>query len=185
MIADWGPTISMLVVEDDRATAELVRALLNKEPGWGATVVYDAAAAREVFKHVQVELLVLSHRLPGISGLELLALLREDPHWNDPPVVLLASEEHRPEVEAAIEAGHAAQFVLKPFDVDSLIQAVTTALATHEPRRAATTESELGGAEVGPAHPHPAGGRGPAQAAETARDGLRLLEFPAGGRQSG
>ena len=79
MAGGRGATLSILVVEDDAATAELVRTILYLVPGWGATVVHDAAAAREVFTHVRIEVLVLDVNLPGISGPELLALLRRDP----------------------------------------------------------------------------------------------------------
>ncbi len=48
MRGDHGATLTILVVEDDRAAAELMRDLLNDVPGWGATVVHDAAAAVEV-----------------------------------------------------------------------------------------------------------------------------------------
>jgi PleD family two-component response regulator len=54
-----GETLSILVVEDEVAVAELIRTILNQEPGWGATVVHDAAAAREVFRHVRIEVLVV------------------------------------------------------------------------------------------------------------------------------
>ena len=43
----YGETLSILVVEDVVAVAELVRAVLNEVLGWGATIVHDAAAARE------------------------------------------------------------------------------------------------------------------------------------------
>jgi DNA-binding response OmpR family regulator len=72
-------TSTILVVEDDVAVAELEREVLNDRPGWGATVVHDAAAARAVFRHVEIDVLVLDFNLPGISGLELLGLLRDDP----------------------------------------------------------------------------------------------------------
>lgn len=65
-----GATRTILVVEDDVAVAELVRMVLNRVSGWGATVVHDAAAAREVFRHVLVEVLLVDVNLPGISGLE-------------------------------------------------------------------------------------------------------------------
>jgi DNA-binding response OmpR family regulator len=73
-----GDTITILVVEDDAAVAELLREVLNDVPGWGATVVHDAAAARAVFPYVQIDVIVLDLNLPGISGLELLELLRRD-----------------------------------------------------------------------------------------------------------
>ncbi len=129
MPRESGRTLSILVVEDDAATAELVRALLNDVPGWGATVVHDAAAAREVFRHVRIEVLVLDVNLPGISGIELLALLRRASHWEEPPVILMSANPDQPEVRAAVEQGAAVRFIAKPFDVDELLEAVARVAA--------------------------------------------------------
>jgi CheY-like chemotaxis protein len=125
-----GATLSILVVEDDEATAELVRAVLNDVSGWGATVVHDAAAARAVFRHVRIEVLVLDVNLPGISGLELLDLLRRDPHWNEPPVILMSANVENPELQSAVRQGDALRFIPKPFDVDLLIESIKDAVGT-------------------------------------------------------
>ena len=129
MAGGHGATLSILVVEDDEATAELVRAVLNDVPGWGATVVHDASAAREVFRHVRIEVLVLDVNLPGLSGPELLDLLRRDPTWDEPPVILMSANADSPEVRGAIDHGDAVRFIRKPFDVDDLVQAVEDAAA--------------------------------------------------------
>ena len=120
--------MSILVVEDDAAVAELLRALLNDVPGWGATVVHDAAAARAVFRHVRVEILVVDVNLPGISGLELLHLLGADRGWHDPPVILVSADPSQPGVAEALTDGAAVRILAKPFDVDELIQAVHEAI---------------------------------------------------------
>ena len=137
MAPDHGPTLTILVVDDDRAVADLLRALLNDVPGWGATAVHDAAAARAVFHHVRVELLLLDVNLPGISGLELLDLLRGDPVWRDPPVILISAEPDQPAARAALRAGVAARMIPKPFDVDALVGAVQDVLDEHSERPAA------------------------------------------------
>jgi DNA-binding response OmpR family regulator len=124
MAGTFGETISILVVEDDEATADLLRTLFNDVPGWGATVVHDAAAAREVFRHVRLEILVLDVNLPGISGLELLTLLRGDPHWNEPPVILVSAAPSQPGIQETLARGEAVQLIPKPFDVDQLVAAV-------------------------------------------------------------
>jgi CheY-like chemotaxis protein len=121
-------TVTILVVEDDQAVAELLRALLNDVPGWGATVVHDAAAARAVFRHVRVEVLVVDVNLPGISGLELLQLLRSDPGWRDPPVVLVSAEPNQAGVAETLAAGAAVRILAKPFDVDQLVDTVAQAI---------------------------------------------------------
>jgi DNA-binding response OmpR family regulator len=123
-----GPTLTILVVDDDEAVAELLRELLNDVPGWGATVVHDAAAARAVFHHIEVEVLVLDVNLPGISGLELLELLRRDQTWKDPPVILISAAPDQPGVKEALDADQALKVIAKPFDVDQLIRAVQDAV---------------------------------------------------------
>ena len=125
----YGTTLSILVVEDDEAVGELLRTLLNQVPGWGATVVHDAAAAREVLRHVRIEALVVDVNLPGISGLELLDLLRADPQWHEPPVILMSANVTEAEVQEAIRRGVAVKFLPKPFDVDVLISKLEGAVS--------------------------------------------------------
>jgi DNA-binding response OmpR family regulator len=55
------------------------------ELDWTAWVAPDAAAARAIVRAIPISLLLLDLHLPGISGLVLLALLRQDPAWTDPP----------------------------------------------------------------------------------------------------
>jgi len=123
----FGPTLSILVVEDDLAVAELLRAVLNRVPGWGTTVVQDAAAAKEIIRHVQIEALVLDVNLPGISGPELLAMLQEDPAWRHPPVVLVSSDIEQPGVQEAVRDGWAVAALQKPFDIDELVRNIERA----------------------------------------------------------
>jgi len=128
----YSDTLSILVVEDEPAVAELIRTILNQVPGWGATVVHDASAAREVFRHVRVEVLVVDVNLPGISGLELLALLRQDEHWDEPPVLLMSANAGQPGISGAIREHKVTRFMRKPFDVDELVREVHAAIEAHE-----------------------------------------------------
>ena len=125
-------TLSILVVEDDEAAADLIREVLNDVVGWGATVVHDAAAARAIFQHVKIEVLVLDVNLPGISGIELLGLLRHDPHWNEPPIILMSANPGQPAVADAVRKGAVTSFIRKPFDVDHLVEEIKSAVVAHE-----------------------------------------------------
>jgi DNA-binding response OmpR family regulator len=127
----YGETLSILVVEDDVAVAELIRTVLNDVTGWGATIVHDAAAAREVFRHVRIEVLVVDVNLPGISGLELLELLRKDPHWDEPPVLLMSGRPDQAGIATAMRDGLVTAFLAKPFDVEDLVAEVHKAVGTH------------------------------------------------------
>ncbi|MCC7106748.1 MAG: response regulator [Chloroflexi bacterium] len=122
-------TLSILVVEDDQPTAELLRIVFNDVPGWGATVVHEPIGAQEVFRHVRLDVLVLDVNLPGMSGLELLATLRQDPRWRESPVILISAAHNQAGILDAVECGQAARFVPKPFDICDLLDAVTSEVA--------------------------------------------------------
>jgi DNA-binding response OmpR family regulator len=122
-------TLSILVVEDDVAVAELIRTLLNDVPGWGATVVHDAAAARKVFDVVRIEALVIDVNLPGISGIELIELLRSDPTWQEPAILLMSADPAQTKINDAVREGLVTDFLPKPFDVDELVAKLSRAVA--------------------------------------------------------
>jgi CheY-like chemotaxis protein len=122
-------TISILVVEDNPATAELVREILNDVPGWGATVVHDASAACAVFQHVKVEVLLVDVNLPGISGLELLQLLRRGQKWHEPPIILISASPLQHDLRDLLRHDGGVRFISKPFDVDELVDAVEQAVS--------------------------------------------------------
>jgi CheY-like chemotaxis protein len=128
-------TISILVVEDDVAVAELIRTLLNDVPGWGATVVHDAAAARQVFQVVRIEALVIDVNLPGISGIELIELLRKDAAWNEPPILLMSADPSQSKINDALRTGLVTDFLAKPFDVDQLAAMLKDALEANSSER--------------------------------------------------
>jgi two-component system phosphate regulon response regulator PhoB len=127
-VADDGtPTLSILIVDDDEAVAELLRTLCSDVPGWGATVVHHAAAAQAVFDQVRIDVLVLDLNLPGISGLTLLELLKQRPDWHHPPVIIVSSACDQPEFETAIRRAEVTAVVRKPFDVDNVLAAIESA----------------------------------------------------------
>jgi CheY-like chemotaxis protein len=143
-----GAALSILVVEDEHAVAELVRALLGQLAGWRATVVHDAPAARHVFRHVPVDVLLVDVNLPGISGPELLELLRRDPTWDEPPVVLMSADADQPEIRAALRRGVAARFIPKPFNADHLVEEIRSAAAGRQEQGGARTAESSPGARL-------------------------------------
>ena len=142
MLHDVGSTLTILVVDDDKAVAELLRELLNDVSGWGATVVH-AAAARAVFHHVRIEVLVLDVNLPGISGLELLELLRSDEAWKDPPIIFISAHPDQPDLERRVLA-EGIRLIRKPFDVDELVTAVKDAVEARVDRASGSSTSQIG-----------------------------------------
>ena len=71
---------------------------------------------------------VVDMNLPGIAGLELLALLRADSVWRDPPVILVAPKPSQCGLAKALSTGAAPRILAQPFDVDRVIDTVHDAV---------------------------------------------------------
>ena len=136
MVQNTAATTTVLVVEDDPAVAELVRAIVNDVPEWGAIVAYDAPTALRLLQHVPVDVLVVDVNLPGMSGIELLAALRTHPQWPEPPVILMSANVPAQAVDQALGRDSYIQFLSKPFDIDDLLGAISLAIACGGPDRA-------------------------------------------------
>jgi CheY-like chemotaxis protein len=68
---------------------------------------------------------LLDVKLPRVSGLEVLAWIREQPHLRRLPVILLTSSSQTADINRAYDLG-ANSFLVKPPDLDSLTQLVKT-----------------------------------------------------------
>ena len=123
----WERTLTILVVEDDLAVAELLRAAINGTPGWGAIVVNNARSALEVLRYVPVDLLVLDVDLPGMSGPQLLDEFRREAKREVPPAIFMSAGGVRSDVERALQTGKVERFIAKPFDLDEMVGAMRAA----------------------------------------------------------
>ncbi len=157
MFPDTTHMATIVVVEDDPTVAELVRAVLNDVPGWGAVVAYNARSAMALLDHVHADAMVADVNLPGMSGIEMLAQLRQTAGWHEPPVIVMSANVPQERVEQVLGRtgnsgadGHGAwtanlQFLPKPFDIDELIELVGQAIecarrSVRRPARAARSE---------------------------------------------
>jgi DNA-binding NtrC family response regulator len=116
---------SVLVVEDDEALGEGLMRLLD-QAGHAVTWVPSAEAALKRLERVPADLVLSDLRMPGLSGLELLKLLKE--RLPELPVVLITAHGTVPLAVEAMRAG-AADFMLKPFAKDEVMFVIAKALA--------------------------------------------------------
>lgn len=110
----------LLVVDDDPLVLASVSSLL-KMWGYEALACDSARKAIEEFRTGGIDLLLTDVKMPGISGTELLGMVRDlDP---DIPVILMTAYA---ELETAIDAVRkgAFDFILKPFKPEFLQHAV-------------------------------------------------------------
>ena len=110
---------TILVCDDDASLRELVRAVLG--PRYRFVEASDGTEALELARELHPDLIVLDVMLPGLSGIEVLEAIRNDPELATLKVVVITAWSHA-ELEAQL-AG-ADRFVSKPFDPDDLSGAV-------------------------------------------------------------
>ena len=123
------PEKDILLVEDSPHDAELVaqafesiglagRMLIARDGEQGRNLLQRQPNSAEV-QLVRPILILLDLKLPKISGLELLKIIRDDPELRRIPVVALTSSRESRDVEEAYRLGVNA-FVVKPIAFEEL-----------------------------------------------------------------
>ena len=117
----------LLVIDDEPFIARIVRMAFEKGPFHVSAVLDGRSGLEFIAEHRDVALVLLDLNMPGMSGVEMLAALREDPALRDTPVMVLTAAGQAGQVERARELG-AAAIVTKPFSPKKLYREVATHL---------------------------------------------------------
>lgn len=112
------------VIDDDEAIRDSLLLLLQSE-GIAATSFASADQFLRVFDPGRPGCLIVDVRMPGMTGLELLARLRQT--GTSLPVIIITGHGDIPMAVAALKAG-ASDFFEKPFDDTLLLASVRDAL---------------------------------------------------------
>jgi DNA-binding response OmpR family regulator len=120
-------THTILVVEDDPVTTELLRHRLTRE-GYRVRHFGDGLDAWEEVAETPFSLALLDVKLPGMDGLELLERLRNRPAWARVPIVMITGVAGSKEVVRAFELG-ASDYVVKPFSPPEVVARIRRLLA--------------------------------------------------------
>jgi DNA-binding response OmpR family regulator len=122
----------ILVVDDERAIRELVRRLLVSA-GYECATAGSSADAAELLTRESFDLLLADLQLPGESGLDLVARVR-DRHANTAAIVM--SGVHDPRLADAAKSLGASGYMVKPFSPEELWATVLEALRRRNVERA-------------------------------------------------
>ena len=113
----------VLVVDDDVKTVELVKLYLNRD-GYRVLTAYDGNEALKLARENQPELIVLDLMLPGISGLDICRILRQE---SDVPIIMLTALTTDDDRLKGLDIG-ADDYVTKPFSPRELAARVRAVL---------------------------------------------------------
>src|SRR5262245_13593129 len=121
------PRGAVLVADSDPASVDFIVEALA-EDGYTAVGVTDGAAATAAILTHPPNLVLIDLRFGAIAGMDVIQAVRA---WGvDIPMVIMTTE--TPAV-AAVEQGHAAGYLRKPFDLDELLACAATHIRTDPP----------------------------------------------------
>ena len=123
----------ILIVEDDRDIAELIRHYLVRAGHTADTLASGAEVLPRLAAH-RPDLLVLDLMLPGLHGLEVCQAVRRDPATATLPIIIVTARAEESDRVAGLELG-ADDYLTKPFSPKELVARVGGPAAQGRPRR--------------------------------------------------
>lgn len=116
----------VLIVDDAKFMRHMIKNILE-ELGW--EVVGEAANGREaceLYNELKPDVVTLDIVMPEVSGIEALKTIREsDPNAK---VIMISAIDQREPLMEALKLG-AADYVVKPFEKDRVLEAVQRVMA--------------------------------------------------------
>jgi len=117
-----------LIVEDDRDIVALFRHVLDLA-GYRTEIILHGKVAAEYLAKSTPDIVLLDLGLPGMSGGEILAMMRADPRLKNVPVVVITAHAHL--VETLPVAPHLV--LIKPVNIEQMSNLIQRICPTEEP----------------------------------------------------
>ena len=119
-------SIDVLIAEDDPVIRLAVRQLLEAE-GYTCAEAEDGREAVEIAQQCLPHLVLLDLMMPEVDGFTAAEQLRSHPQTRDIPIHCLTALDF-PAARRAAERSGCEVFLTKPFDMEGLVDVVSTAL---------------------------------------------------------
>jgi PAS domain S-box-containing protein len=112
---------TLLYVEDNPANLKLIEQLIARRPDMRLLSATDGTKGIQLARANQPEVILMDINLPGISGIEALRILREDPETAHIPVIALSANAMPRDIEKGLQAGFF-RYLTKPIRVNEFMQ---------------------------------------------------------------
>ena len=121
------PLRTLLYVEDNPANMKLVEQLIARCPDIRLVTAVDGTLGIDLARATQPQVILMDINLPGISGIEALKILREDPATAHIPVVALSANAMPRDIAKGLELGFF-RYLTKPIKVKEFMDTLNAAL---------------------------------------------------------
>jgi len=134
---------TLLYVEDSPANLKMVEQLITRRTDIRLLSANNANLGISLARDLQPEIILMDINLPGISGVEALKLLREDPLTKHIPVIALSANAMPHDIRKGMESGFF-RYLTKPIRLNELMDTVDMALHLSATESAAGHNSSSG-----------------------------------------
>ena len=121
---------NILVIEDDRIVRENIVTLLTEE-GFSVSSSSSGNEGIDIARQQSPDLIICDVMMPGISGFDVLQELSADELTRSIPFIFLTAKVEKENIRKGMNLG-AADYLLKPFDVEDLLNSVSSRLKRAE-----------------------------------------------------
>ena len=125
------PLRTLLYVEDNPANMKLVEQIIVRYPDIRLVTAVNGALGINMARLVQPTVILMDINLPGISGLAVLKILRDDPVTAHSPVVALSANAMPRDIALGLAAGFF-RYLTKPIKVNEFMETLKEAMAHAE-----------------------------------------------------
>jgi PAS domain S-box-containing protein len=122
---------TLLYVEDNLANMQLVEQLMARRADMRMLSAGDAILGIALARTRQPDVILMDINLPGMSGIEALQILREDPLTAHIPVLAISANAMPHDIRKGLDAGFF-RYITKPIDVNEFMDALDKALECAE-----------------------------------------------------
>jgi CheY-like chemotaxis protein len=117
---------TLLYVEDNPANLTLIEKLVSRRPDIRLLSARDGNRGIEIAIASRPDVILMDINLPGISGIQALKILAEDPATASIPVIALSANAMPDDIEKGLEAGFF-RYLTKPIKVNEFMETLDVA----------------------------------------------------------
>lgn len=110
---------TILIADDSRAMRAMLTSTLESLDDCRIVEASSGFEAMRLLPREKVDLVLTDINMPDINGLELISYMRNNPNYQDIPIIIISTEGSQKDVERGKLLG-ANDYVVKPFDPATL-----------------------------------------------------------------
>lgn len=107
--------MKILIVDDSATMRNIIQLELQKAGFQDPVLCESGEKALEIMETGPIDLVLLDWHMDGLSGLEVLRIMRNNPALKKIPVIMLTIEKHERSVQEALSSG-ADDYMVKPLN---------------------------------------------------------------------